>query len=78
MRDFRFSDGTLVPKGNYISVACGPMHGDSDLYPDAGKFDGFRFWKLGEEEGLKDEGSRHLLVTTSPDYVSFGYGRHAW
>jgi cytochrome P450 len=75
LKDFTFSDGTFIPKGTLISAAAGPIHGDNEIYPNAAVFDPFRFSKMRDEEG---EGVKHHLVTTQPDYVPFGHGRHAW
>ena len=77
MRDFTFSDGTRVKKGQTVSVAARPMHFDEAIYPRAGTFDGFRFYdaNVGSDEQL------HLpnrIVSTSTEFLTFGTGRHAW
>jgi hypothetical protein len=38
-------------------------------------FDPFRFSDMRAEGG---QGVKHHLVTTHPDYIPFGHGRHAW
>jgi cytochrome P450 len=75
LQDFTFSDGTFIPKGTLISVAAGPIHAENDIYPNAGAFDPFRFSNMRADEG---ESVKHHLVTTQPDYIPFGHGRHAW
>jgi hypothetical protein len=52
---------------------------DEEIYPNAHEFDGFRFSRLREKEGDDDVlAARHQLVTTSPELLGFGLGRHAW
>ncbi|KAF2114936.1 cytochrome P450 [Lophiotrema nucula] len=43
LKDFTFSDGTFVRKGEWVCVPLGPMLKDDALYPYADQFDGFRF-----------------------------------
>ncbi|KAG6901631.1 hypothetical protein C0995_009799 [Termitomyces sp. Mi166 len=81
LRDFTFSDGTVVPKGNNIAVANFAMHHDeaysniSENYPDASVFDGFRFSKMREKQA---EGfSKHQMVALTQEYIVFGHGKHA-
>ncbi|PSS38083.1 hypothetical protein PHLCEN_2v63 [Hermanssonia centrifuga] len=74
MQDFTFSDGTFVPKGSLVSVAAGPMHQDEEFYENAEIFNPWRFVDMREEEG---EGTKHQMVSTSLEYVTFGHGRHA-
>ncbi|GJJ15197.1 hypothetical protein Clacol_009473 [Clathrus columnatus] len=74
LKDFTFSDGTLIPKGSLLSVANRPIHRDEEKYPNGDKFDGFRFARIRAEDGLN---TTHQFVNTSPDYIPFGHGRHA-
>ncbi|TDL22834.1 cytochrome P450 [Rickenella mellea] len=74
LEDYTFSDGTFIPKGTLVSAAVGAMHHDEENYKDANKFDGFRFADLREEDG---EGVKHQMVSTTPEYLAFGHGRHA-
>ena len=75
LKDFTFSDGTRVPKGGLVSTISTARHLDDKVYDDAGTFNGFRFSEMREEEG---EGTKNQMVATSPDYLAFGHGRHAW
>ncbi|EJD49225.1 cytochrome P450 [Auricularia subglabra TFB-10046 SS5] len=76
MKDFTFSDGTQVKKGQMVSVASRPTHYDGAIYPEPEKFDGFRFYNEWEEK--EDELSLpNRLVSTSFDFLTFGTGRHA-
>ncbi|KAJ7154091.1 cytochrome P450, partial [Mycena filopes] len=88
---FTFSDGTNVPYGAFLSVPGSTVHYDQANYENADTFDGFRFSRARElQHGAKaaakaedldreEEGSffnRHM-VSTAPDHVVFGHGRHA-
>ena len=75
MQDHTFSDGTFVPKGSFVSVAARSVHTDSEFYENPEVFDPWRFANMRDEDG---EGTKHQLVSTAPDYVPFGHGRHAW
>jgi cytochrome P450 len=48
---------------------------DEENYTNADKFEPFRFANIRDEEG---EGTKHQMVATSPEYLPFGLGRHAW
>ncbi|KAG6833858.1 hypothetical protein H0H87_011792 [Tephrocybe sp. NHM501043] len=75
LKDFAFSDGTVVPKGNTIAVATFPLHHDEENYTDPAVFDGFRFSKMREKQA---EGfSKHQMVALNHDYIIFGNGKHA-
>ncbi len=75
MQDYTFSDGTFVPKGSKISAAARPIHMDDEFYEDPQVFDPWRFANMRDEDG---EGIKHQLVSTTPEYIPFGHGRHAW
>ncbi|EGN93634.1 hypothetical protein SERLA73DRAFT_189361 [Serpula lacrymans var. lacrymans S7.3] len=74
LKDFTFSDGTFIPAGCIVSVAAYPIHHDADIYADPHVFQPFRFADLREGEG---EEVRHQMVSTNPEYIPFGHGRHA-
>ncbi|KAG5651807.1 hypothetical protein H0H81_007330 [Sphagnurus paluster] len=74
LKDFTFSDGTLVPAGHTVAVPNCAMHHDEDNYGDPNNFDGFRFANLRESE---DSSSKYQMVTLNSNYMVFGYGRHA-
>ncbi|EIW87323.1 cytochrome P450 [Coniophora puteana RWD-64-598 SS2] len=74
LQDFTFSDGTFIPKGSTLSVASFAAHLDERVYKNAEAFDPFRFAEMREEEG---EGVKHHFVSTNPEYLPFGHGRHA-
>ena len=76
MSDFTLSDGTFLPAGTFVAANLTGVHHDDSYYPDADKFDGFRFSKLRERRS--EESAKHQMVFTSPEYLAFGLGRHAW
>ncbi|KAF8547708.1 cytochrome P450 [Imleria badia] len=73
-KNFTFSDGTLIPKGTRINAGLVALHYDDALYENPEVFDPFRFANMGEKDG---EGEKHQFVATSPEFLSFGHGRHA-
>lgn len=82
--DHTLSDGTFIPKGTMIQASNVGVHYDPEIYPDPHTFDPWRFVNAqgSETDGALEDGepttSRQQFVTTSPEYVPFGYGRHAW
>ncbi|KAJ6459758.1 cytochrome P450 [Mycena vulgaris] len=74
LKDFTFSNGITVPAGASVSVATHHMHNDERFYPEPEVFKGFRFYDM---MTVKDGKPSHQMLTTSADYLSFGYGRHA-
>ncbi|KIL61610.1 hypothetical protein M378DRAFT_166728 [Amanita muscaria Koide BX008] len=73
MRDFTFSNGMTIPAGNTIAVPLA-AHSDSEYYTDADSFDGFRFEKMRNGEGMEN---KHQIVSLDLNYIVFGHGRHA-
>jgi hypothetical protein len=76
MRPFTFSNGVTIPAGTLVSAPSGTIHKDGEFYPNPEEFDGFRFVKLRELN--VDAMARHQAFSTSPDHLTFGYGRHTW
>lgn len=74
-KDITLPDGTFIPAGTLISAASYATHRDDAIYAGADAFDGFRFARMRAGEG---ESMKHQFVNTSPDYIPFGHGRHAW
>ncbi|KAF8904069.1 cytochrome P450 [Gymnopilus junonius] len=73
---FTFSNGVHLPMDSIVSVANYSTHHDDTYYPDANTFDGFRFSRVREaSEGF--DAIRHQFVHTTPEYVTFGHGRHS-
>ncbi|KAF7360228.1 Cytochrome P450 [Mycena venus] len=74
IKDFTFSDGTMVPTGTLIAIPVLAEHYDEANYVHGDQFDPFRFSRMREQAG---EGIKHQMITPSPDFLSFGVGRHA-
>ncbi|KAF3765318.1 hypothetical protein M406DRAFT_88222 [Cryphonectria parasitica EP155] len=78
MRTFTLSNGQVIPAG--VILECSTAHNqDDEVFPDASRFDPWRFSKLQEQE--KEDGmdgaARHQMVSVTPNHLTFGYGRHA-
>jgi cytochrome P450 len=83
-------DGTRLCHGTKIGVSAYNVHHDSDIYADASSFDAFRFSRLGSEvaaqQSERSSGAtgfdigkdKQTLVTTSPIFMAFSHGNHAW
>ncbi|KAK1225701.1 hypothetical protein PQX77_011321 [Marasmius sp. AFHP31] len=74
LKDFTFSDGTVVPAGTTVGVPARALQRDEAYFLNADKFEGFRFADMREEEG---ESIKHQMVTPTADFFLFGHGRHA-
>lgn len=75
--------GVRLPKGCSVGFLGQPSHYDDDIYDDALDFDPFRFSRVREAEkqdkngSATNSGTASAFVSTSPDYLPFGTGRHA-
>ncbi|KAK0645168.1 Ent-kaurene oxidase [Lasiodiplodia hormozganensis] len=74
IQDFRFSDGTLIPKGTCIGVISHGRHMDENLLPKATEFDAFRFARMRTQPQMEN---MYTFAQASPDNLLFGLGRHA-
>ena len=77
LKDFRFSDGTFIPKGTYITATSGPVNVDEQIYDDPLTFKPFRFAEARDGADAMDT-VKNQMVTTSLQYLLFGHGKHAW
>jgi tenellin biosynthesis cytochrome P450 monooxygenase len=71
-------DGIKLEKGTLISYLASPAQIDPEKFDDPLKYDPFRFSR--EQEAATDgkPGSNsQAFVSTSPQYLPFGHGRHA-
>ncbi|EKM52835.1 uncharacterized protein PHACADRAFT_212040 [Phanerochaete carnosa HHB-10118-sp] len=64
------SDGTFLPKGATVVTPTLATHFDEENYSNAALFDPLRSYK-------SDKSVQPRLTITSPDYVTFGHGKHA-
>jgi cytochrome P450 len=64
---------TFLPKGTMLAANLLHAHASPEAWGnDAGSFDPYRFLRLEEENG-----KRFGIVTTTPNILNFGHGRHA-
>jgi cytochrome P450 len=67
------SDGTKLPKGAFTMVSIDKMD-DASLFPEPRKFKPRRFLDMRQQPGQEN---RWQFVTTSPEHLSFGHGKHS-
>lgn len=77
IRPFTFSNGITIPAGTMVAAPSSAIHVDEEIYSNPERFDGFRFSGLHDNDGNIAK-ARSLAVSTSPDHLAFGLGRHAW
>ena len=64
---------TVLPKGTMLAANLLHAHALPETWGDnAGDFDPYRFLRLEE-----DTGKKFGIVTTTPNILNFGHGRHA-
>jgi Cytochrome P450 len=78
LKDFTFSDGTFIPKGTHVAAVSGPVNMDEEIYEDPLTFKPFRFAEAREGADDARAAVKNQMITTSPQYLLFGHGRHAW
>lgn len=78
MKDFTFSNGTLIPKGTLLSTTSRAAHFDEGVFKNAHVFDPWRFVKTVGEHGASAAALRNQCINTSPELLTFGSGKHAW
>lgn len=62
-----------VRKGDRVFVDMTPMW-DPTVYPNPDTYDMYRFLRMREQPGAATKGQ---FVTTTPDWLPFGHGKHA-
>ena len=73
IEDITFKDGSTIPRGAATWISMESMT-DPKFYPDPHKFNPYRFLKQREQPGEED---KFKFVTLDPQYLGFGYGKHA-
>ncbi|KAF4938631.1 hypothetical protein K4K60_005377 [Colletotrichum sp. SAR11_57] len=68
------SDGTYLPKGVHLGVPTSHMRDPEVLGENPDQFDGHRFLRMRQQPGQEN---KWQFVTTSPQFLSFGHGKHA-
>jgi len=79
-KTFTLSNGQVIPAGVIIQVPNEAVARDAEIFPDADKFDPWRFARLREEArtgGQVEVAAQHQFASLSPDVLTFGFGRHA-
>ncbi|KAF2488553.1 cytochrome P450, partial [Lophium mytilinum] len=77
LKDFTFSNGTHVEKGNWICIPVGPMLRDASYYPQPDTFNGFRFASpelVGGAPSIQPEGPSKF-TDISDTWQVWGTGR---
>ncbi|KAH5300899.1 hypothetical protein HBI50_205540 [Parastagonospora nodorum] len=78
LKGITLSNGQYIPPGVVIEAPVNAIYQDSELWPDAHKFDGFRHYKLRHSgKGDATVQARNLFVTTNETNLMFGYGARA-
>ncbi|KAK1855637.1 cytochrome p450 [Colletotrichum chrysophilum] len=72
--DVTLSDGTLIRKGCHITIPTLHMRDKEIFGSNADDFDGYRFLRMRELPGQEN---KWQFVSTSPEFLSFGHGKHA-
>ena len=93
LKDFTFSDGTVVPRGNHIGVANFALHRDEVTILDSllvvsqpqflSRDTTLTPWCLTfrfskTRETEVKASSKRPMHALSPEYMVFGHGKHAW
>ncbi|KAI2635828.1 cytochrome P450 [Hypomontagnella submonticulosa] len=68
-------DGSHIPCGTKVGVSGYSIHHDEDIYPDANRYDAFRFAR--GQRGGADKKWPQALVNTSEKFLGFSHGSHA-
>ncbi len=77
MQDYTLSNGTFIPKGTYLSTPVESMSYDPNIFgEDADRFDPWRF--LESSKRNIDPALKQTVLSTNPQLLVFGTGRHAW
>lgn len=73
-KEFKFSDGTILPPGAKIGSPSFFLHRDPEVFEDPEMFNGFRFYQPDPEPGTKPK----TMLNTDVNFHLFGHGRHPW
>ncbi|THV06416.1 cytochrome P450 [Dendrothele bispora CBS 962.96] len=78
MKDFTFSDGTIIPAGVLIGVPAFAVQCDEHHYDSPDEFKPFRFYDMWAN-GTSNigEGVKYQMATPDSEYFFFGAGKHA-
>ncbi|KAI1385636.1 cytochrome P450 [Hypoxylon trugodes] len=68
-------DGSHIPCGTKVGVSGYSIHHDEDIYPDANKYNAFRFARSSPGDAKKKGPQK--LVSTSETFLGFSHGSHS-
>lgn len=80
LKDFYFSDGTHVAKGEWAGIPVGPIMRDPSKFPQPDVFDAFRFVDprlLGKESSRQPDGPSKF-TDVSDSWFTWGTGKLTW
>ncbi|KAI0071569.1 cytochrome P450 [Panus rudis PR-1116 ss-1] len=75
LQPITLSTGHHIPAGTIVAAPSVSTHLDDEHYSDAEIFNPWRFSDM--RDGDSSESTKHQFVSTSPDYIAFGHGKHA-
>jgi cytochrome P450 len=76
-RDYKMSDGFVIPKGTTIGVPAQAIAMDPDLFDEPERFDGYRFSNIRATASDAQTAGRAQWAASNLESMAFGYGRHA-
>ncbi|KAI0835933.1 cytochrome P450 [Hypoxylon sp. FL0890] len=68
-------DGSHIPYGTKVGVSGYSIHHDEDIYPNANRYDAFRFAR-GDTSG-SERNEPQGLINTSEKFLGFSHGSHS-
>ncbi|PAV15394.1 cytochrome P450 [Pyrrhoderma noxium] len=75
LKDYKLSDGTVLPKGTSVAVNSYAVHHNNEIFERPEEFQPFRFSNIRDQS--LEESTRNQMVATASDYIAFGHGKHA-
>ena len=70
-------DGLFLPRGTHLCVITSSMQRDGKIWDRADEFVPFRFVRP-VDGGVESADKSKSAVHVTEDFLSFGYGQHAW
>ncbi|KAH6664561.1 cytochrome P450 [Halenospora varia] len=75
-----------IPQGTVVAMPMDPIHRDEDFYPDAARFNPYRFMQPGPVRSILESSIQKIRKTMPPEkstvtlddaFLGFGFGKHA-
>lgn len=76
-KDYRLSDGFIIPAGTFIAVPSQAISMDPQIFPNPTEFDAFRFANIRQTTNDLTVKGRFQWSASNLESMGFGYGRHA-